>query len=68
MAAELITTSADLGSGLGQLLSIGGTNVDMAQVVTAILLILAVGLAVDTLVFNPLDRAVRQRRGLLADA
>lgn len=68
MAAELITTSADLGSGLGQLLSIGGTNVDMAEVVTAILLILAVGLAVDTLVFNPLDRAVRQRRGLLADA
>jgi NitT/TauT family transport system permease protein len=68
MAAELITRSQDLGLGLGQLLDFGRENLDMAWVIMAILLILIVGIAVDTLLFNPLDRAVRERRGLLVDA
>jgi NitT/TauT family transport system permease protein len=68
MAAELITRSADLGLGLGQLLDIGREFSAMDQVIMAILLILVVGIAVDTFVFNPLDRTVRQRRGLLVDA
>jgi NitT/TauT family transport system permease protein len=68
MAAELITRSADLGSGLGQLLATGAAFNDLGWVVMGIVLILIVGLMVDTFVFNPLDRAVRERRGLLADA
>jgi NitT/TauT family transport system permease protein len=68
MAAELITRSSDLGLGLGQLLDFGRELPDMSVVVMSILLILAVGIAVDTLLFTPLDRAVRERRGLIADA
>jgi NitT/TauT family transport system permease protein len=68
MAAELITRSADLGLGLGQLLDFGRELPDMSVVIMAILLILVVGIAVDSLLFTPLDRAVRERRGLIADA
>jgi NitT/TauT family transport system permease protein len=68
MAAELITRSADLGLGLGQLLDFGRELPDMSVVVMSILLILIVGIAVDALVFTPLDRVVRERRGLIADA
>ena len=68
MAAELITRSSDLGLGLGQLLDSGRELLDMSLVVASIGLILIVGIAVDALVFNPLDRAVRARRGLLLDA
>ena len=68
MAAELITRSQDLGLGLGQLLDLGRENLDMAWVIMAILLILVVGIAVDTFLFNPLDRTVRERRGLLVDS
>jgi NitT/TauT family transport system permease protein len=68
MAAELITRSSDLGLGLGQLLDFGRELPDMSVVIMAILLILIVGIAVDSLVFTPLDRAVRERRGLIADA
>jgi NitT/TauT family transport system permease protein len=68
MAAELITRSADLGLGLGQLLDFGRELPDMSVVIMAILLILIVGIAVDSLLFTPLDRAVRERRGLIADA
>jgi NitT/TauT family transport system permease protein len=67
MAAELITRSADLGLGLGQLLDFGRELPDMSVVVMSILLILIVGIAVDSLLFNPLDRVVRERRGLIAD-
>jgi NitT/TauT family transport system permease protein len=67
MAAELITRSSDLGLGLGQLLDFGRELPNMAVVVMAILLILIVGIAVDSLIFNPLDRVVRERRGLVAE-
>ncbi|MBU7600481.1 ABC transporter permease [Streptomyces sp. P38-E01] len=65
MAAEIIARSPDLGAGLGQLLENGRGNQDMAMVLSAILLILIVGIAIDLLVFAPLERRVLRSRGLL---
>ncbi|MFF5157407.1 ABC transporter permease [Streptomyces sp. NPDC000348] len=65
MAAEIIATSPDLGVGLGQLLENGRTNSSMPQVFLAILLILLVGIAVDLLLFSPLERRVLRGWGLL---
>ncbi|MFD8553459.1 ABC transporter permease [Streptomyces fradiae] len=65
MAAEIIASSPELGLGLGQLLDNGRSNADMPGIFLAILLILLVGIAVDLLVFSPLERAVLRRRGLL---
>ncbi|MFE7408852.1 ABC transporter permease [Streptomyces laurentii] len=65
MAAEIIASSPDLGLGLGQLLENGRNNFDMPGIFLAILLILLVGIAVDLLVFSPLERSVLRRRGLL---
>ncbi|MBT3167693.1 ABC transporter permease [Streptomyces sp. Vc74B-19] len=66
MAAEIIASFPDLGVGLGQLLENGRNASDMAMVFEAILLILTVGIAVDLLVFSPLERRVLRTRGLLA--
>ena len=66
MAAELITSGPIMGLGLGQLLDSGRELFNIPLVVMSILLILAVGLLVEGLVFGPLDREVRRRRGLLA--
>ncbi|MFF3499923.1 ABC transporter permease [Streptomyces sp. NPDC003247] len=65
MAAEIIASSPDLGVGLGQLLENGRNNSSMSQVFLAIFLILVVGIAVDLLVFSPLERRVLRGRGLL---
>ncbi|MFE5857624.1 ABC transporter permease [Streptomyces sp. NPDC056500] len=65
MAAEIIASSPDLGLGLGQLLENGRNNSDMPGVFLAILLILLVGIAIDLLIFSPLERAVLRGRGLL---
>ncbi|MER5891246.1 ABC transporter permease [Streptomyces sp. NPDC001941] len=65
MAAEIIASSPDLGLGLGQLLENGRNNSDMPGVFLAILLILTVGIAIDLLIFSPLERAVLRTRGLL---
>jgi NitT/TauT family transport system permease protein len=64
MAAELITYSPKLGLGLGQLLNIGRELSQMSLVITSILLILVVGIAIELLVFAPLERGVLNRRGL----
>ena len=64
MAAELITYSPDLGLGLGQLLDIGRELSQMSLVITAIVLILVVGIAIELLVFAPIERRVLSRRGL----
>jgi NitT/TauT family transport system permease protein len=64
MAAELITYSPKLGLGLGQLLDIGRELSQMSLVITAIVLILVVGIAIELLVFAPLERGVLRRRGL----
>ncbi|MDI3419336.1 ABC transporter permease [Streptomyces luteolus] len=65
MAAEIIASSPELGIGLGQLLDNGRTNSSMSMVFLAIFLILIVGIAIDLLVFSPLERRVLRSRGLL---
>ncbi|MFI2345632.1 ABC transporter permease [Streptomyces sp. NPDC019443] len=65
MAAEIIASSPDLGLGLGQLLENGRNNADMPGVLLAIILILIVGIAIDLLIFSPLERRVLRSRGLL---
>ncbi|NGO68820.1 ABC transporter permease [Streptomyces boncukensis] len=65
MAAELIATSPELGSGLGQLLETGRSYQDMPLVLGAILLILMVGIAIELLIFAPVERRVLRQRGLL---
>jgi NitT/TauT family transport system permease protein len=64
MAAELITYSPRLGQGLGQLLNVGRELSQMSLVITSITLILVVGVAIELLLFAPLERRVLQRRGL----
>lgn len=64
MAAELIANSPQLGQGLGQFLEFASSFNDMAKVLTAIVLILAVGVGIDLIVFRPLERAVLHARGL----
>ncbi|MFC8506800.1 ABC transporter permease [Streptomyces sp. NPDC057411] len=68
MAAEIIASSPDLGLGLGQLLENGRNNFDMPGIFLAIFLILLVGIAIDLLIFSPIERAVLRRRGLLVKA
>ena len=53
-----------LGIGLGQLLDLGRETSDMSLVIAAILLILLVGIAIELLVFAPLERHVLRTRGL----
>lgn len=64
MAAELVATSAQLGTGLGGLLSNGSQDSDMPTVLSAIILILLVGVVVELAVFDPIERHVLRRRGL----
>jgi NitT/TauT family transport system permease protein len=68
MAAELIVNSGDLGLGLGQVLDQFRTLGDLPGVLAGILAILAVGIAVELLVFEPVERRVLKRRGLIAHA
>ncbi len=65
MAAELIVNSSTFGFGLGQLLDQSRQLFDIPGVLVGILAILVVGLAVDLLLFSPLERAVLKRRGLV---
>jgi NitT/TauT family transport system permease protein len=64
MAAELIITAAGA-TGLGHLLSEESTDVSALLAVLAVIVV--IGVAVDYLVFNLLDRHVRKRRGLLVE-
>lgn len=68
MAAELIATSPDLGTGLGQLLDQARVDQDMSLVLAAILLILVVGIGIELLIFAPIERRVLRGRGLLPNA
>jgi sulfonate transport system permease protein len=65
MAAETIASSPDLGVGLGQLLENGRNNSSMPQVFLATFLHLLVGIAIDLLIFSPLEWWVLRGRGLL---
>ncbi|WP_329137599.1 ABC transporter permease [Streptomyces sp. NBC_01476] len=66
MAAELIASSPDLGVGLGRYLENMREGSDMAGVFLGILLILLVGIAIDLIIFSPLERWVLRTRGLSA--
>jgi NitT/TauT family transport system permease protein len=62
MAGELLYVSL----GLGHLLMMGRELNDMSQVIAVMIVIVAVGLAIDRLVFAPLERRVRGQWGLTA--
>jgi NitT/TauT family transport system permease protein len=64
MAAELIIGSA-ASSGLGQILDDGRSLDDLAEMFAAILTILIVGIAVNDLIFAPMERGLLRRRGLV---
>jgi NitT/TauT family transport system permease protein len=65
MAAELIIGSL-AGAGLGTLLDNGRALLDLPEMFAAVLTILIVGIAVDDVIFSPVERALLRRRGLLA--
>lgn len=64
MAGELLFVSG----GLGQLLTMGRELMDVAQVMAVMVAIIALGVAVDRLLFQPVERRVRRRWGLEATA
>ncbi|MFP3580842.1 MULTISPECIES: ABC transporter permease [unclassified Arthrobacter] len=66
MAAEIIAVGGTIGFGLGSLLDQGRSLSDMGVVMAAILLILAVGILIELIVFGPIEKRLLQRRGLLA--
>jgi NitT/TauT family transport system permease protein len=64
MSAEIIAVGGELGFGLGTMLQEGRERADVAAVAATVLLVLAVGIAVELLVLGPLERSVLRRRGL----
>ncbi|MCZ7415950.1 MULTISPECIES: ABC transporter permease [unclassified Streptomyces] len=62
MTAELITATPL--PGIGRMLADGNTAESMSAVLAAVTLILAVGVAVESLLFSPLERRVLHARGL----
>jgi len=66
MAAEIIAMGGSLGFGLGSLLEQGRQLADMGIVMSAILIILFVGIAVELAVFAPVEKRLLRGRGLLA--
>jgi NitT/TauT family transport system permease protein len=65
MAAELIAVSPALGPGLGQMLDTGRTLGDMALILGAIAMIMAVGILIERLIFSPLRLRTLRNRGLI---
>ena len=65
MAAELIAVSPALGPGLGQMLDTGRSLGDMALILGAIAMIMAVGILIERLVFSPLRLRTLRNRGLI---
>lgn len=66
MAAEIIAMGGSLGFGLGSLLEQGRQLSDMGIVMSAILIILFVGILVELMVFAPVEKRLLRGRGLLA--
>ncbi|HYG59689.1 MAG TPA: ABC transporter permease [Symbiobacteriaceae bacterium] len=64
MAGELLSVTP----GLGRLLVAGREQNNIAQVTAVVLLILLVGLAVDTLIFSRLEANIRVRYGMVRSA
>ncbi|MFD9593489.1 ABC transporter permease [Kitasatospora sp. NPDC059973] len=68
MAAELVASSPDLGLGLGRFLENERESASMSGVLLGIILVLFVGIAIDLLLFAPLERRVLRNRGLVGTA
>ncbi|WP_461164730.1 ABC transporter permease [Arthrobacter sp. R4-81] len=66
MAAEIIAVGGTIGFGLGSMLNQGRDLSDMTIVMSAILLILAIGILIELLVFAPIEKRLLRSRGLLA--
>jgi NitT/TauT family transport system permease protein len=64
MAGELIVI---LGPSIGFLLQQYRNLADPAGLIAMMIVILVVGILIDTLVFGSLDRAVRRRHGMIED-
>jgi NitT/TauT family transport system permease protein len=64
MAAELIIGST-ANAGLGQILDNGRSLGDLPEMFAALLTILVVGVAVNDLIFAPMERGLLRRRGLV---
>lgn len=65
MAAEIITMGGTMGFGLGTLLNQSRELADLASVLATILLILAIGIVIELVLFGPLERRMLRDRGLL---
>lgn len=65
MTAELITATAL--PGIGRMLDAGRQSGRMSLVLASVVVILAVGVAVESALFSPVERRVLQGRGLAAD-
>jgi NitT/TauT family transport system permease protein len=65
MAAEIIAVGGTIGFGLGSMLDQSRELADLAGVLATILVILAIGILIELVVFAPLERRMLRRRGLL---
>ncbi|MDR6868804.1 NitT/TauT family transport system permease protein [Microbacterium resistens] len=68
MAAEIIAMGGSIGFGLGSMLQQSRELADLAGVLGAILLILAIGILIELVLFGPLERRMLRRRGLTLGA
>ncbi len=64
MAAEIIAMGGTIGFGLGAMLQQNRELADLAGVLATIILILAIGIIVELIVFGPIERRLLRRRGL----
>ena len=62
MAAELLVT---LGASIGARLDLARQNFDAEGLLATMIVILAIGIVVDSLVFGTIERGIRRRRGLI---
>ncbi|REJ04064.1 ABC transporter permease [Microbacterium bovistercoris] len=65
MAAEIITTGGSIGFGLGTMLDQSRELADLAAVLGTIILILAIGILIELVIFGPIERRMLRSRGLL---
>jgi len=68
MAAEIIAVGGSIGFGLGSMLQQSRELADLAGVLGTIILILAIGILIELLLFAPLERRMLRGRGLLLGA
>ncbi len=64
LAAEIIAVGGGLDAGVGALLQHGRESADLAAVLAAIIVILAIGILIELVVLAPIERGVLRRRGL----